>query len=135
MVGRRDKYFLTCWPESAPARFQLELQKSSDWINSNEAGTGTIQILLLSFARFDTTAYHEYVDNLASREVDISRIRIFKTFTGNRPVYSVFYGQYDSRRAALNAIKDLPDVLKGASPIPRSVGGILQEIRRLEVGN
>jgi septal ring-binding cell division protein DamX len=56
-------------------------------------------------------------------------------------VYSVFYGEYASRKAygeyasrkaALEAKNDLPEVLRKISPIPRSVGGILKEIQRLE---
>jgi septal ring-binding cell division protein DamX len=44
----------------------------------------------------------------------------------------VFYGEYDSRIAASNAKDSLPEVLRKASPISRSLGGIIREIRRLE---
>jgi len=113
-------------------RFQRELKRSQDWITSKAESSGTLQILMLSFKTFDEAVYHEYVDSLARKQVDTGQLRIFKTYTGGAEVYSVFYGEYASRRAALKAKDDLPEVLRKTSPLPRSVGGILQEIRRLE---
>jgi septal ring-binding cell division protein DamX len=60
---------------------------------------------------------------------------VFKTYTGNREVYSVMYGEFTTRRAAINAIDGLPKGLRDTSPLGRSVGGIWQEIRRLESKN
>ena len=113
-------------------RFQRELKMSQDWITSKAESIGTMQILMLSFKTFDEAVYYEYVDSLARKQVDTSQLRIFKTYTGGAEVYSVFFGEYDSRKAAIKAKDDLPEVLRKTSPIPRSVGGILQEIRRLE---
>ena len=87
---------------------------------------------MLNFKTFDEAVYFEYVDSLARKQVDTTQIRIFKTYTGGAAVYSVFFGEYASRKAALKAKKDLPEVLRKTSPIPLSVGGIRQEIRRLE---
>lgn len=116
-------------------RFAQDLKTSMDWINARNSRVGTVQILLLSFANFDPVAYYEYIDNLASRQVDVDEVRIFKTLTGGKEVYSVFYGEYDSRLAAVNALDGLPAVLREISPIGRSVGGILTEIQRLGAGN
>ena len=122
-------------PEPEPSgtgRFQRELEMSHDWISSKAESVGTMQIMMLNFKTFDEAVYYEYVDSLARKQVDTTQIRIFKTYTGGAEVYSVFFGEYASRKAALKAKKDLPEVLRKISPIPRSVGGILQEIRRLE---
>ena len=120
-------------PEPADkSRFQRELEISQDWITSKAESIGTMQILMLSFKTFDEAVYYEYVDSLARKQVDTSQLRIFKTYTGGTEVYSVFYGEYASRKAAMKAKDDLPEVLRKTSPLPRSVGGILQEIRRLE---
>lgn len=120
-------------PEPADkSRFQRELEMSSDWITSKAESIGTMQILMLSFKTFDEAVYYEYVDSLARKQVDTTQLRIFRTYTGGAEVYSVFYGEYASRKAAIKAKDDLPEVLRKISPIPRSVGGILQEIRRLE---
>lgn len=45
---------------------------------------------------------------------------------------SVTQGEYTSLQAANKARDSLPEVLRKNSPIARSIGGILQEIRRLE---
>ena len=116
-------------------RFAQDLKSSMDWINTRNSRTGTVQILLLSFVNFDPVAFYEYIDNLARRQVDVDEIRIFKTLTGGKEVYSVFYGEYDSRLAAINALDALPAALREISPIGRSVGGILTEIQRLGAGN
>jgi hypothetical protein len=117
---------------SDTGRFQRELKMSYDWVTSKAESIGTMQILTLSFKTFDEAVYFEYVDSLARKQVDTTKLRVFKTLTGGAEVYSVVYGEYASRKAALKAKDDLPEVLRKISPIPRSVGGILQEIRRLE---
>ena len=120
---------------SGTDRFAQDLKSSMDWIKARNSRIGTVQILLLSFANFDPVAYYEYIDNLARRQVDVNEIRIFKTLTGGKEVYSVFYGEYDSRLAAIDALDALPAALREISPIGRSVGGILTEIQRLGTGN
>lgn len=122
-------------PQSNWDRFARELKDSKDWIEQHENSVGTIQILLLTFDTFDADVYYQYVANLARKNVDTDRLHVFKTLTGNKEVYSVFYGEYANRPAALRAIGELPGVLRDTSPIPRSVGGIWQEIRRLENKN
>jgi septal ring-binding cell division protein DamX len=117
------------------ARFQQDLQFSMDWIKTRDDSAGTIQILLLSFSGFDPTAYYEYQQYLANQQVDIDNIRVFKTLTGGKEVYSVVYGEYASRRAAGDSLDGLPEALKNISPIRRSVGGIREEIRRLDAVN
>ena len=122
-------------PETVEARFELELQQSLDWIRQREDRVGTIQILLLSYESFNAGNYYEYVDDLARRGADSNKLHVFKTFTGNRQVYSVVYDEFASRKAAMSAIGELPAVLRDTSPLARSVGGLWQEIRRLEAGN
>ena len=82
------------------ARFQQDLQFSTDWIKTKDDSAGTVQILLLSFSSFDPTAYYEYLQHLANQQVDVDNIRVFKTLTGGTEVYSVVYGEYASRKAA-----------------------------------
>ena len=117
---------------SSTTRFQRELERSYDWLTSKAGSVGTMQILLLSFKTFDEAVFYEYVESLASKQVDTTQLKVFKTYTGGTEVYSVFYGEYASRQAAKKARSSLPEVLRETSPIARSVGGILQEIRRLE---
>lgn len=122
-------------PANNRQRFDLELQQSLEWLGQRENRVGTIQILLLSYDNFDHDNYYEYVAELARRGADPEQLHVFKTYTGNREVYSVMYGEFTTRRAAINAIDGLPKVLRDTSPLGRSVGGIWQEIRRLESKN
>ncbi|MCP4769524.1 MAG: hypothetical protein GY875_25115 [Gammaproteobacteria bacterium] len=122
-------------PPPGASRFDSELQASLDWINRSDKKVGTIQIMMLSYDKFDDRVYYDYVDHLATRGVDTSELKTFMTFTGGRKVYSVVYGEYKSWRAAGDAIQGLPSVLRDTSPIPRSAGGLLKEIRRLEAEN
>ncbi len=136
-------------PESAPAiavevpssmqavssRVQRDLQTSRDWINSRDSAVGTLQIMLLSQDRFDDRVYYEYLDRLSGQGVDISELKILATYTGNQDVFSVVFGEYQNREAAKVAMKNLPQILRDIAPIPRSVGGLMTEMRRLEGQN
>jgi septal ring-binding cell division protein DamX len=116
-------------------RLQRDLQASRDWVQGSDRKTGTLQIMLLTRALFNERVYYEYIDHLASRGVDIDTIRILETFTGGSEVYSVVYGEFDSWKIARNARDEVPKPLREKSPIPRSVGGLLDEMRRLEAEN
>jgi septal ring-binding cell division protein DamX len=122
-------------PQSSQQRFELELKQSMGWLQKHGDTVGTIQIMLLSFENFDPDNYYDYVDKLARKQVDPERLHVFKTLTGNREVYSVVYGEFASRRSAIGAIDSLPVVLRDTAPLARSVGGLWQEIRRLESNN
>jgi len=120
---------------SGSDRLTRDLQISKEWIDSQEAQVGTLQIMFLRQLRFDEESYYDYIDRLGRQGVDTSRIRILETLTGNQKVFSVVYGEYQSRGAAGLAESDLPVILRKASPIPRSVGALKQEMRRLEGQN
>ena len=121
--------------QSQPSRLLQDLQASLEWINSRDSRVGTLQILLLSQNRFDDRAYYEYLDRLSEQGGDISEVRIFATYTGDQKVFSVVYGEYQNRGAANAAKTDLPPILQDAAPIGRSVGGLMEEIQRLEGKN
>jgi septal ring-binding cell division protein DamX len=91
--------------------------------------------MLLTRELFNERVYYEYIDHLASRGIDIDTIRILETFTGGGEFYSVVYGEFDSWMIARNARDEVPKPLREKSPIPRSVGGLLDEMRRLETEN
>ena len=126
-------------PEKAAAvpagRLDSELQSSLDWIYRSDSKAGTIQIMLLAHGGFDERVYYDYVDYLETQGVEPSALKIFVTRTRGKKVYSVVYGEYESWKAAGNAIEKLPKVLRDASPIPRSAGGLLEEIERLQDDN
>jgi septal ring-binding cell division protein DamX len=121
--------------QSQPGRLLEDFQASLEWINSRHSKVGTIQILLLSQNLFDGQVYYEYLDRLSEQGVDITKVRIFATYTGNQKMFSVVYGEYQNRGAASAAKTDLPQILQDTAPIGRSVGGLMEEIQRLEGKN
>ncbi|MFV2031399.1 MAG: hypothetical protein ACC663_02790 [Gammaproteobacteria bacterium] len=108
--------------------FQQELNNSLNWIENSDKNRATIQIMTTGFNSFADSTYYAYLDKLAQQDIDVSRIRIYQTNVGGVAVYSVVYGEYESRREASNSIQSLPDALKVARPIPRSMGSIQDEI-------
>jgi hypothetical protein len=116
-------------------RFHRDVRTSLEWIDGRAGNVGTLQIMLLSQQQFEEDYYYEYIDRLTREGVDTSRIRILPTMTGTRKQLSVVYGEYKNRSAAGVAAVDLPSVLQQASPIPRSVGALKAEMRRLEGQN
>jgi septal ring-binding cell division protein DamX len=120
---------------SATSRLQRDLQASLEWINGRDSEVGTLQVMVLSQKRFDERIYYGYVERLARQGIDISQLRIFETYTNNQQVYSVVFGEFQNRRAANAAKADLPKILLETAPIPRSVGGLISEIQRLEAEN
>ena len=83
---------------------------------------------MTGFDGFSESAYYTYLDKLAREEIDVSKIRIFQTIASGVVVYSVVYGEYKNRREANKSIQLLPSALKANKPIPRTIGGILEEI-------
>jgi len=121
--------------QSSPGRLLQDLQASLEWISSRDSKVGTLQIMSVKQERFDSRVYYQHLDDLSEQGADISKVRIFETYTGDRKVFSVVYGEYQSRRAANAAYTDLPPILQDAEPIGRSVGGLMEEIQRLEGKN
>jgi septal ring-binding cell division protein DamX len=126
---------LSSLASSGSDRFQRDIRASLEWIDGRAGSIGTLQIMLLSQIRFDENSYYDHIDRLARQGVDTSQIRILQTMTGTKKLLSVVYGEYKNRGAAGVAQADLPGVLQQASPIPRSVGALKAEMRRLEGQN
>ncbi len=118
--------------ESVGQRFDRDLNQSQTWIYGLESNTGTVQILLLSYNGFDPRTYYQFRSKLQRQEIDVERLNVLKTDIGGKPVYGVFYGEYDSRASASKSIRDLPEVLKALKPISRSAGALVKEIERLK---
>ncbi len=110
------------------SRFQRELADSLDWIEQNDKGRMTIQVMLLGFAEFTEDTYYDYVDRLKQREIDVSRVKIYPTVINDSVVYGVIFGEYDNRSEAVRQIQKLPEALEADQPIPRTFGGIWNEI-------
>lgn len=114
----------------APDSLQSRLQATLDWIKNIGGDRGTIQIMSISFDRFDDKAFRAYLNDLSVQGIDVTQIGIFETRVANREVYALIYGNYDSRREANNQISLLPKALAANKPMTRSFGSIATEVAR-----
>ncbi len=109
-------------------RFQRDLANAVAWIEGLDKSRATIQIMTLASEKFDGKAYHRYLDSLVAKNIDVSGIRIYQTTLNDSVVYGVIYGNYENRSDANKNIEFLPDGLNVKQPIPRTIGGIWDEI-------
>ncbi len=84
--------------------------------------------MMIGINSFNDGAFHRYLEKLKFNKINISKINIYQTIINNSVVYGVIFGDYESRREASKNIKQLPDGLQAKEPIPRSIGGIWNEI-------
>jgi hypothetical protein len=109
-------------------RFQQELENTLNWIRDIDKNRSTIQIMTLGFGDFTDSTYYEYLDELKRLEIDISLIKIYPTRNNGSVLFGVIYGEYDDRKEAVEQILQLPEKLKANRPIPRTMGGIWNDI-------
>jgi hypothetical protein len=109
-------------------RLQRDLDNGLLWLESEEKSRATIQIMMIGFRNFNAGDYYYYLDSLVSQNIDVSGFRIYQTSINGTEVFGVIYGEYEDRLAASEHISKLPDALKARSPMPRTIGGILNEI-------
>jgi len=98
------------------------------WIEGQDNKMGTIQVMMIGSRNFDGEAYYSYLDTLESKKIDVSKIRIYQVSSNGSVEYGVIYGVFESRREAYQNIQQLPEALKSRGPIPRTIGGIWNEI-------
>ncbi len=109
-------------------RLQRDLDNGLHWLESEEKSRATIQIMMIGFRNFSARDYYNYLDSLVSQNIDVSRFRIYQTSINGSEVFGVIYGEYENRREAIENINKLPEALTAGSPMPRTIGGILDEI-------
>jgi len=128
--GMADEYGkLVVYSENQQfTRFQRDLDNGLHWLESEEKSRATIQIMMIGFRNFNAGDYYYYLDSLVSQNIDVSGFRIYQTSINGTEVFGVIYGEYEDRLAASEHISKLPDALKARSPMPRTIGGILNEI-------
>jgi len=128
--GMTDEYGkLVVYSENQQfTRFQRDLDDGLHWLEIEEKSRATIQIMMIGFKNFNAEDYYYYLDSLVSQNIDVSGFRIYQTSINGTEVFGVIYGEYEDRLAASEHISKLPDALKARSPMPRTIGGILNEI-------
>jgi len=110
------------------SRFQRDLDNALHWIEGQDKKMGTIQVMMIGSRNFDDETYYNYLGTLESKNIDVSKIRIYQISSNGSVDYGLIYGVYESRREAYQDIQRLPEALKSGGPIPRTIGGIWNEI-------
>jgi len=111
-------------------RFQQELGNTLSWIRHIDKKRSTIQIMSLGFGDSIDDTYYKYLEKMKKLDIDISQIRIYPTRRNGSILFGVIYGEYDNRQEALEQILQLPEEFKRNRPIPRTMGGIWNDINR-----
>ena len=109
-------------------RFQRDLDNSLHWIEGQDKKMATIQVMTISSWNFDANAYYSYLETLVSKNIDVSKFWVYQTGIDNSVVFGVIYGVYASLGEANQDIQQLPETLKAREPVPRTFGGIWNEI-------
>lgn len=109
-------------PASVPRSMPLPLLEqtladSRPWLESVAANRWFLQL--------DTIpdAHPEQVENLLQRlreaELDMAQVRVYHSSLSGSARYGVIYGDFVSRRQALNALAELPPDIQARKPYPR----------------
>ncbi|MFB3058757.1 MAG: SPOR domain-containing protein, partial [Gammaproteobacteria bacterium] len=110
------------------SRFQRDLENALHWIEGQDKNMGTIQVMTIGSKNFNGGAYYSYLDTLESKNIDVSKFRIYHISSNGSVKFGVIYGVYESRSEAYQNIQQLPEALKSSGPISRTIGGIWNEI-------
>jgi septal ring-binding cell division protein DamX len=110
------------------SRFHRDLDNSFHWIENQDKSKATTQIMTIGFKNINGETYYDYLDSLISNKIDVSSFKIYQTGINGSVGFGVIYGEFKNRGDAYQHIEQLPEALKKRSPIPRTIGGIWNEI-------
>lgn len=99
------------------------LAGTSAWLRTAEPDRVTIQLM--------SSRIEDQLDRQLrslSRQVNADRLFVIRTRAADRPLLTVFYGDFASRSEAQAALGALPEALRAFSPHLRTVRGIRNEI-------
>ena len=97
---------------------------SSDlWLAKPGNNTFTIQLL-----GADNQQQLKNHLNVITKYIEINDIYVYRTLARQKPSMTVLYGSFADRRAAMEALKQLPAALRANKPIVRTAQGIRAEI-------
>ena len=104
---------------------ESRVRATREWLGSAPQTTHTIQLLgSPNEAQLKT---HLLV---LSKALEPGKLYIFRTMAQGKPSITVAYGEYPDRKAALQAIDDLPSTAAAYRPVLRTVNGIRTELKQ-----
>jgi type II secretory pathway predicted ATPase ExeA/septal ring-binding cell division protein DamX len=108
---------------AAGSLLAARLTATGDWLKAAEPTRVTIQIM--------GSASEEQLDRqlrTLSRQVKADQLFVIRTRAGERPLMTVFFGDFPSRAEAQAAMQTLPETIRTFSPRLRTVQGIRTEL-------
>jgi septal ring-binding cell division protein DamX len=112
---------------AAPAAVTLlqeRLAATAVWLDDAQPQTHTIQLLGAN----DDQQLNQHLKFL-SNIIEMNRLFVYRTVAKGAPSLTVVWGSFDTQRAALQAMAQLPPFLKAYRPLLRTVQGIKAEVR------
>jgi MSHA biogenesis protein MshM len=104
---------------------ETRIAATREWLAGEAHSTYSIQL----FGTNDAQLLKSHLNDLA-KFVEINKIFVYRTLAKQKPSLTVLYGSFGDRRAAQQALDQLPESLKANQPILRTVNGIRTEIRQ-----
>ena len=115
-------------PASGLDEFEVRLAATKDWLAQADKNLYSIQLL-----GADNPAQLKHYLNEIRKFVQINDIFVYRTMAKQKPSLTVLYGSFSDRRAALDALANLPAPLKANRPVLRTMRGIRAEIAQHQV--
>jgi type II secretory pathway predicted ATPase ExeA len=113
--------------EAAADLVAARIAATREWLASEALSTYSIQL----FGTNDPELLKSHLNGLA-KSIEMNKIFVYRTLAKQKPSLTVLYGSFGDRRAAQQALDQLPESLKANQPILRTVNGIRAEIRQHE---
>jgi septal ring-binding cell division protein DamX len=110
-------------PAATGDRVQERLNATAEWLAKPGNNTFTIQLL-----GADNQQQLKNHLNVITKYIEINDIYVYRTQARQKPSMTVLYGSFADRRAAMEALKQLPAALRANKPIVRTAQGIRAEI-------
>ena len=110
-------------PATDATLLQERLAATAAWLDDAQPQTYTIQLLGAN----DDQQLNQHLKFL-SNIIEMNRLFVYRTVAKGAPSLTVVWGSFDTQRAALQAMAQLPPFLKAYRPLLRTVQGIKAEI-------
>lgn len=104
------------------SEIESRIAATREWLAASAQTTHTLQL-------FGATSEEQLKADLAtlSGVLSPSELRVYRTLIAGKPAFTVVYGAYADRRAALQALDKLPASVTVNRPLVRTVSGIRTE--------
>jgi len=110
-------------PQTPATLLEERLAATAQWLASSDPKTHTVQL----FGARDEKQLNQHL-KFISNTIEIKSIFVYRTVAKGEPALTVTWGSFDSERAALTGMAQLPAYIKAYRPLLRTVHGIKAEV-------